>query len=141
MNDLEVGSPELPDELPEGPLPNGKGGDNHVAEMLFALRAMREGDFSVRLPGDWPDLWGRVADTFNDIVATNQRMAQQFDQVGQVVGREGMTKQRVRIGSAAGSWGAMETSINSLIDDLLWPTTEVTRTIRAVAQGDLLRRT
>ena len=25
MNDLEVGSPELPDELPEGPLPNGKG--------------------------------------------------------------------------------------------------------------------
>ncbi|WP_296206060.1 HAMP domain-containing protein, partial [uncultured Hyphomicrobium sp.] len=107
--------------------------------MLFALRAMREGDFSVRLPGDWPDLWGRAADTFNDIVATNQRMAQQFDQVGQVVGREGMTKQRVRIGSTAGSWGEMETSINSLIDDLLWPTTEVTRTIRAVAQGDLLQ--
>nr|WP_291154833.1 HAMP domain-containing protein [Hyphomicrobium sp.] len=100
---------------------------------------MREGDFSVRLPGDWPDLWGRAADTFNDIVATNQRMAQQFDQVGQVVGREGMTKQRVRIGSTAGSWGEMETSINSLIDDLLWPTTEVTRTIRAVAQGDLLQ--
>ncbi len=139
MNDLVMGTPELPDEQPEGPLPNGKGGDNHVAEMLFALRAMREGDFSVRLPGDWPELWGRVADTFNDIVATNQRMAQQFDQVGQVVGREGMTKQRVRIGSAAGSWGEMETSINSLIDDLLWPTTEVTRTIRAVAQGDLLQ--
>ena len=33
----------------------------------------------------------------------------------------------------------METSINQLIDDLLWPTTEVTRTIRAVAQGDLLQ--
>ena len=139
MNDLVVDTPVSPDELPDASLPNGKGGDNHVAEMLFALRAMREGDFSVRLPGDWPDLWGRAADTFNDIVATNQRMAQQFDQVGQVVGREGMTKQRVRIGSTAGSWGEMETSINSLIDDLLWPTTEVTRTIRAVAQGDLLQ--
>ena len=33
----------------------------------------------------------------------------------------------------------METSVNSLIDDLLWPTTEVTRAIAAVAQGDLLR--
>ena len=33
----------------------------------------------------------------------------------------------------------METSVNSLIDDLLWPTAEVTRTIEAVAQGNLLQ--
>ena len=32
----------------------------------------------------------------------------------------------------------MEGSINQLIDDLLWPTTAVTRTIAAVAKGDLL---
>jgi hypothetical protein len=31
----------------------------------------------------------------------------------------------------------MESSVNTLIDDLLWPTTEVTRTISAVAKGDL----
>src|SRR6202451_585684 len=36
-----------------------------------------------------------------------------------------------------GAWGAMEQSVNTLIDDLLWPTTEVTRTISAVAKGDL----
>ena len=29
----------------------------------------------------------------------------------------------------------METSVNTLIDDLLWPTTEVTRALAAVAQG------
>ena len=33
----------------------------------------------------------------------------------------------------------METSVNTLIDDLVWPTTEVTRVISAVAQGDLLQ--
>jgi HAMP domain-containing protein/CheY-like chemotaxis protein/signal transduction histidine kinase len=33
----------------------------------------------------------------------------------------------------------METSVNTLIDDLLWPTTAVTRAISAVAQGDLLQ--
>jgi hypothetical protein len=58
--------------------------------------------------------------------------------VGQVVGKEGRTRQRLRLGLATGSWGEMENSVNSLIDDLLWPTTEVTRTIEAVAQGDLL---
>ena len=31
----------------------------------------------------------------------------------------------------------MEGSINTLIDDLLWPTTEVTRAVAAVARGDL----
>ena len=31
----------------------------------------------------------------------------------------------------------MEQSVNTLIDDLLWPTTEVTRALAAVAQGDL----
>ncbi|MDQ3582943.1 MAG: hypothetical protein M3495_15685 [Pseudomonadota bacterium] len=29
------------------------------------------------------------------------------------------------------------TSINTLIDDLLWPTAEVTRAVAAVARGDL----
>ena len=33
----------------------------------------------------------------------------------------------------------MEGSINTLIDDLLWPTREVTRAVAAVAQGDLLQ--
>ena len=33
----------------------------------------------------------------------------------------------------------MENSINALIDDLVWPTAEVTRAITAVAQGDLLK--
>jgi len=113
--------------------------ENPLSRLLVALQAVREGDFSVRLPVDWPDQWGRVSDAFNEIVAINELMANQLSLVGQVVGREGRTKQRVRIGAAAGAWGGMESSINGLIDDLLWPTAEVTRTIRAVAQGDLLQ--
>src|SRR5207248_2075902 len=108
-------------------------------DLLRALQAMRVGDFSVRMAGDQIGLIGKVADTFNDIVATNQRMAQQLERVGQVVGREGRTRQRVRLGLSDGAWGEMESSVNSLIDDLLWPTSEVTRAIAAVAQGDLLQ--
>src|SRR5215475_11832545 len=133
------GSPTIPEDArhPEG---NGADADQReVREFLRALQAMRVGDFSVRLPGDQVEVWGKVADTFNDIVAANQRMAQQIEHVGQVVGREGKTRQRVKLALSSGSWGDMETSINSLIDDLLWPTTEVTRAVAAVAQGDLLQ--
>ena len=108
-------------------------------DLLHALQAMRSGDFSVRMTGDHLGIEGKIADTFNEIVAANERMAQQLERVGQVVGREGKTRQRVRFGLASGSWADMENSVNSLIDDLLWPTREVTRAVAAVAQGDLLQ--
>ncbi len=110
----------------------------HHLELLAALQAVRMGDFSVRLAGGSLGIEGKIADTFNEIVATNQRLAQQLENVGQRVGKEGKTRQRVRFGLSNGAWGEMEGSINTLIDDLLWPTTEVTRAIGAVAQGDLL---
>ncbi|MGO9632007.1 MAG: HAMP domain-containing protein [Xanthobacteraceae bacterium] len=120
--------------------PGANGGENpELRELLHALQAVRVGDFSVRMPGHQVGLMGKVADTFNEIVAANQRMARQLERVGQVVGREGKTRQRVRFGLSEGAWGEMESSVNSLIDDLLWPTTEVTRAIAAVAQGDLLQ--
>ncbi|MGA8193948.1 MAG: methyl-accepting chemotaxis protein, partial [Acetobacteraceae bacterium] len=108
-------------------------------ELLHALQAMRIGDFSVRLPTDQTGLEGKIADTFNEIAAANERMASELEHVGQVVGREGKTRTRVRFGLQSGSWGEMETSVNNLIDDLLWPTTAVTHAITAVAQGDLLQ--
>src|SRR6185312_3970223 len=110
-----------------------------VHELLSALQAMRIGDFSVRLPGERTGVAGRVADAFNDIVGANARMAQQLERVGQVVGRDGQTRTRVRFGLSNGAWGEMEHSVNTLIDDLLWPTTQVTRSISAVAKGDLMQ--
>jgi len=108
-------------------------------DLLHALQAVRVGDFSVRLPGHQTGLIGKIADAFNDIVAANQRVAQQLERVGEVVGREGKTRQRVKFGPSNGAWAEMENSVNTLIDDLVWPTTEVTRAIAAVAQGNLLQ--
>jgi HAMP domain-containing protein/CheY-like chemotaxis protein/signal transduction histidine kinase len=126
----------VPPELPDGRLNGGQASE--LNELLHALQAMRVGDFSVRMAGNQLGLMGKIADTFNEIVAANERMAQQLERVGHVVGREGKTRQRVKFGLSHGAWGEMETSVNTLIDDLLWPTTEVTRAISAVAQGDLL---
>jgi HAMP domain-containing protein/CheY-like chemotaxis protein/signal transduction histidine kinase len=111
----------------------------HMRALLDALQRVRAGDFSIRLPGDQLGLPGKVADTLNDIIEANERIAQQLERVGQVVGREGKTKQRVKFGLLGGAWGEMESSVNTLIDDLLRPTTEVTRAIAAVAQGNLLQ--
>ena len=106
-------------------------------ELLVALQKMRQGDFSVRLPSDLSGTDGKIADTFNEIVSCNQNIAGELLRAGQVVGKEGKTRQRAKFEQTRGSWGAMEGSINTLIDDLLRPTTEVTAAIAAVAQGNL----
>src|ERR1700733_8795101 len=89
---------------------NGVNGTGSHHELLHALQAMRVGDFSVRMAGDRLGIVGKIADTFNEIVATNERMASRLERVGQVVGREGRTRQRVRFGQTDGAWGEMETS-------------------------------
>ena len=121
-----------------GPRPEAEDGLD-LRDILHALQAVRFGDFSVRLPDDCTGLAGKIADTFNDIVAANERMAEQLAQVGQVVGREGKTRQRVQLALSHGAWGEMESSVNTLIEDLLWPTSAVTQAITAVARGDLLQ--
>ena len=124
---------------------NGNGNGNGQAaapeldlkKLLRALQAVRDGDFSVRLAPDQTGLAGKIADTFNELVSANERLAQELERAGQMVGKEGKTRVRVSSERRGGKWGQMESSVNTLIDDLLWPTAEVTRTITAVAKGDL----
>src|SRR5262245_36599572 len=67
----------------------------NLRDLLHALQAVKVGDFSARLPGDQVGLYGKIADAFNEIVAANQRMATELERVGEAVGLEGRTRQRV----------------------------------------------
>ena len=106
-------------------------------QLLSVLLSYKAGDFSVRLPSDWTGVPGKIADAFNEIIDFNQRLSDETARVCRVVGKEGKLKQRMSVPGAKGGWANKVESINTLIDDLVWPTTEVTRTISAVAKGEL----
>ena len=106
-------------------------------QLLAALSAFKRGDFSVRLPDDWTGLAGKVADTFNEVIGMNQRLARELDRIGQVVGKEGRISQRASLGDVSESWREAIGSVNALIGDLVHPTSEMARVIGAVAKGDL----
>src|SRR5947209_10681565 len=121
MDELATPASRLkPNREPQG----RQSAQQDLGALLQALQAVRGGDFSVRLPTNRVGLAGKIADVFNDIVLANERMARELEQVGQTVGREGRTRRRVRLGVSAGAWVEMEGSVNALIDDLLWPTTD-----------------
>jgi HAMP domain-containing protein/CheY-like chemotaxis protein/signal transduction histidine kinase len=105
--------------------------------LLQVLMALKKGDFTARLPSDWTGLPGKVADTLNEIIEMNQQMADGITSVSSVVGREGRLTERASVPNMVGGWATTIQSVNTLIDDLVRPTAEMSRVIGAVAKGDL----
>src|SRR2546426_1904528 len=77
-------------------------GDLDGPALLRALRALRNGDFRVRLPEGQGGTAGAVAEIFNDIVELNQHTNQELRRVSRAVGREGRISHRISIGPAGG---------------------------------------
>src|SRR2546428_6754715 len=113
------------------------GGELDAKQLLSALVAVQRGDFSVRLPDDWTGVAGKIADTFNEVIAKNQRLTMELDRIGRAVGKKGRITQRASLGDVSNSWADAIRSVNGLISDLVHPTSEMARVIGAVAQGDL----
>jgi HAMP domain-containing protein/signal transduction histidine kinase/DNA-binding response OmpR family regulator len=106
-------------------------------QLVTALRGLRRGDFTVRMPEDADGVDAEIASLFNDVVSLNEEMAQEFERLSQVVGKEGKINQRGRVKNARGGWETAIRSVNELIEDMVQPTAEVSRVIGAVAKGDL----
>ncbi len=133
-----------------GPLTNGNdhngqnghnGQNDHQGldkkKLYAALLALKQGDFNVCIDEDWIGLDGKIASVFNEVVGLNRQLSKELEKVGRIVGKEGKILQRSSLGPVDGGWAKSVESLNGLIDDLISPTTEMTRIIGAVANGDL----
>ena len=56
-------------------------------QLLSAIMAFRDGDFSVRLPADWAGTDGRIAEAFNHVIAHEDRIAQEVTRLSMTVGK------------------------------------------------------
>jgi len=108
--------------------------------LLHALMAFKKGNFAYRLPYDWTGVAGKVADTFNEIMDMQESLVGEVQTVATVMGKEGQLTRRFEHKNAGGSWETMVSALNSLVTDLIQPTSEMVRVINAVAQGDLSQK-
>ncbi len=119
----------------------GAGTDAFLARLASAMTDVRDGNFRRRLTPVGDGLPAQVATLFNEIVERNQ------DLVGDLTGIRGSAGEQGRLGArltadrdGTGGWSLARESVNGLIDDLLYPTTELSRVLAAVAEGDLSQR-
>ncbi len=123
--------------------PAGNGNGSRQLEMrrlLAGLKDMCGGDFSVRLPDSADPMMGDIIDEFNAIAERNQAVTTELRRVATTVGSEGRMHDRAFVPEVEGGWRSMIGSVNSLITDLVQPTTEVARVLTAVAEGDLSQK-
>jgi HAMP domain-containing protein/CheY-like chemotaxis protein/signal transduction histidine kinase len=111
-----------------------------MRRLLAGLKDMCGGDFSVRLPDSADPMMNDIIDEFNAIAARNQAVTTELRRVATTVGSEGRMHDRAFVPEVEGGWRSMIGSVNSLITDLVQPTTEVARVLTAVAEGDLSQK-
>jgi signal transduction histidine kinase/HAMP domain-containing protein/ActR/RegA family two-component response regulator len=108
--------------------------------LLNVLSKVKLGDFGIRAPLEWTGLAGRVADTLNDVIAANEMLETELLRISRTVGQLGKLSQRLALGEGAHTWSRSIESVNSLIEALVLPTSEMQRVIGAVADGDLSKK-
>ncbi len=111
-----------------------------LKQLLFIVKAVRMGDFSVRMPTDQDGIVTEIGEVLNDIVELNENLNNEIVRVRNIVGLEGQMTERLSIGNIKGSWSVSVNALNALIGDLVQPTTEAARVITSVAKGDLSQK-
>jgi signal transduction histidine kinase/CheY-like chemotaxis protein/HAMP domain-containing protein len=124
---------------------NGDSNEEHgagldEAVLLSVLSDVKNGDFTVRMPLGWTGMPGKIADRLNDVIAANETLGVELARVSRVVGKEGQLSQRVALRGSDQAWFESIESVNSLIENLVRPTSEMQRVIGAVADGDLSKK-
>jgi CheY-like chemotaxis protein/HAMP domain-containing protein len=114
--------------------------ERDLQELVAALRAARDGERNVRLNVSAAGALGDVAKIFNQLAERRESLTRELQRVSRVIGREGRLTERAHVKEAAGSWAESVEAVNSMIDDLVRPTTEVSRVLDAVAEGDLSQK-
>ncbi|HTV19131.1 MAG TPA: hypothetical protein VMG12_10680, partial [Polyangiaceae bacterium] len=109
-------------------------------DLLAALRALRRGDFSVRLPESFGGLDGQIVATLNEIAQQADELERDAREVFVAVGSEGRTKLRIKRAGMLGGWRHYADDANAALDRLTSHTRNMATVANAVVHGDFSRR-
>ncbi|MEU9480486.1 HAMP domain-containing protein [Streptomyces sp. NPDC048191] len=101
------------------------------------MRALCDGDFSVRVQGQHRGIAAEMAGVFNQIVARNHHLTAELERVRREVVRQGRLDERLEASPGQGAWSTSVDAANSLLEALALPMAKATHVLDAVADGDL----
>ncbi|WGV26905.1 methyl-accepting chemotaxis protein [Halotia branconii] len=115
--------------------------DDHVTKeqlqpLLLALKAVKNGDFSVRLPVENHGL-SEIASVFNELVSLNQNFTTEVTSLASEIGTEGKLGFQTVVKGAGGSWQELLDNLNQMSVNLKEQIKSINEVTLIVAQGNL----
>ncbi|MFE7773697.1 HAMP domain-containing protein [Streptomyces sp. NPDC057445] len=111
-----------------------------LRKLLAGLTAVRDGDFSARLPDDAGGIMGEIAGVYNGMVDQLSLVTSEVTRVAREVGAEGRLGGHARVKGVGGVWQELTTGVNTMADNLTSQVRSISQVASAVARGDLTQK-
>src|SRR5882757_10428869 len=114
--------------------------DGRLQQLLRGLKAVRDGDFSTRLPQVNDVLMDEMATVFNGMVDQLALFTSEVTRVAREVGTEGKLGGQAAVPGVSGTWKDLTDSVNAMAGNLTGQVRDIAEVATAVAQGDLSQK-
>ncbi|MGW8949347.1 HAMP domain-containing protein [Streptomyces sp. NPDC055709] len=132
--------PPLRDQEREEVRPPAALSEEGLRKLLAGLTAVRDGDFSARLPDEADGIMGEIAGVYNGMVDQLSLVTAEVTRVAREVGGEGRLGGHARVKGVGGVWQELTTGVNTMADNLTSQVRSIAQVASAVARGDLTRK-
>ncbi|MFD9893780.1 HAMP domain-containing protein [Amycolatopsis sp. NPDC059027] len=114
--------------------------DQGLQRLLDGLKAVRDGDFSTRLPRAEDGLVDEMAAVFNGMVDQLALFTSEVTRVAREVGTEGKLGGQASVPEVSGTWKDLTDSVNAMAGNLTGQVRDIAEVATAVAKGDLSQK-
>ncbi|MFE0089641.1 HAMP domain-containing protein [Streptomyces sp. NPDC058991] len=111
-----------------------------LRKLLAGLTAVRDGDFSARLPEEADGIMGEIAAVYNGMADQLSLVTSEVTRVASEVGGEGRLGGHARVKGVSGVWQELTTGVNTMADNLTSQVRSIAQVASAVARGDLTQK-
>ncbi|MCX4825490.1 HAMP domain-containing protein [Streptomyces sp. NBC_01142] len=120
--------------------PTAELSEEGLRRLLAGLTAVRDGDFTTRLPDDAEGLLGEIAAIYNGMLDQLSLVASEVTRVARDVGGQGLLGGHARVPRLSGVWLELTTGVNTMADNLTSQVRSIAQVAAAVARGDLTQK-
>ncbi|HXT00161.1 MAG TPA: HAMP domain-containing protein, partial [Elusimicrobiota bacterium] len=114
--------------------------ENQLKQLLVAMEAVRNGNLTIRLKARREDVFGELADSYNNMVELLNRFGGEVTRVAREVGTEGKLGGQAVVPGAGGTWKEITDNVNTMGGNLTTQVRNIAQVTTAVAGGDLAQK-
>ncbi|MBI2386612.1 MAG: HAMP domain-containing protein [Elusimicrobia bacterium] len=111
--------------------------ERQLGQFLEALDAVRNGNLTIRLKSRREDIFGDLADSYNDMVEHLNRFGSEVTRVAREVGTEGRLGGQAVVPGVGGTWREITDNVNAMANNITVQMRSISSVTTAVANGDL----